>query len=136
MYTKSSFYKLLDAVLITGSGNSAGNTTELYQPASGVSCSMGTLPVSRSLHTLESTGLMCGGYGAENSCLQWSPDTGTWEYLLTLDIGRHYHVSWTPDTGIGTYLIGGFDDEMEMTTTLIKPDGTQEPGFPLQYDTK
>ena len=120
-----------DAVLITGSGNSAGNTTELYQPSSGVSCSVGTLPVSRSLHTLESSGLMCGGYGAETSCLHWSPDTGIWEETLSLDVGRYLHVSWTP--GTDTYLMGGYTSNR--TTTLIKPDGTQEPGFDLKYDT-
>lgn len=119
------------AVLITGSGNSAGNTTELYQPSSGVSCSVGTLPMSRSLHTLESSGLMCGGYGAENSCLHWSPDTGIWEETLSLDVGRYLHVSWTP--GTDTFLMGGYTSNR--TTTLIKPDGTQEPGFDLKYDT-
>ena len=43
-------------------------------------------------------------------------------------------MSWTPSSGSGTYLIGGRDSKR--TTTLIKPDGTQEPGFPLKYDTK
>ena len=68
------------------------------------------------------------------NCIQWSPDTGTWEELLTLDVGRWTHVSWTPNTGIGTYLMGGgYYDEGRKTTTLIRPDGTQEPGFPLKY---
>ena len=69
-----------------------------------------------------------------DSCIQWSPDTGTWEEVLTLDVEREYHVSWTPGTGIGTYLMGGYPSNS--TTTLIKTDGTQEPAFPLKYETK
>jgi len=103
-------------------------------PSTNVSCSLPQLPDGRYRHTLESSGLLCGGWYTEDSCLQWSPDTGSWEYLLTLDVSRSDHVSWTPGPDIGTYLMGG--RVSERTTTLIKPDGTQEPGFPLQYDTK
>ena len=83
---------------------------------------------------MDSSGLICGG--ADNNwdtCIQWSPDTGTWEEILSLDIRRYGHVSWTPNTGIGTYLLGG--GYSEGTTTLIRPNGTQEAGFPLKYDT-
>ena len=126
-----------DAVLITGSSNgySPCDTAELYVPSSGVSCSLPQLPEDRAWHSAESSGLLCGGYGTRN-CLQWSPDTGSWEEeLLYLDTGRYQHVSWTPGNGVGTYLMGGYETEMEKTSTLIKPDGTQEPGFSLQYDT-
>ena len=45
-------------------------------------------------------------------------------------------MSWTPSSGIGTYLVGGYaySNSAKRTTTLIKPDGTQEPGFSLKYD--
>ena len=76
---------------------------------------------------------MFGGYGTEDSCLQWSPDTGSWEELLTLDVGRYLHSSWTPYNGLGTYLMGGFTSNM--TSTLIKSDNSQEPGFQLKYET-
>ena len=86
-------------------------------------------------HTVESSGLVCGGGDTEYSCLQWSPDIGTWEKLeLTLDKEKNEHVSWTPSTDIGTYLMGGFSSDSTRETTLIKPDGTQETGFPLKYD--
>ena len=78
---------------------------------------------------------MCGGEVTDDSCLKWSPDTGTWEELLTLDVGRSRHVSWTPGPDIGTYLMGSDYSETRRTTTLIKLDGTQEPGFPLKYTT-
>ena len=71
-----------------------------------------------------------------DSCLKWSPDNGTWEELLHLETQRFHHVSWTPDTETGTYLMGGHGSDSKRTTILLKPDGTQEPGFPLKYDTR
>ena len=141
---KTSFYNQVnkinyfpDAVLITGQPYS--DTAELYVPSSGVSCSLPPLPDTRYGHTVENTGLLCGGYGieVEDTCLQWSPDTGTWEELLTFDniqLGRADHVSWTPGPDLGTYLMGGAKDGM--STTWIKPDGTHDTGFPLKYDTE
>ena len=78
---------------------------------------------------------MCGGYYTSYSCLQWSSVNGTWEEYLTLDVGRRLHVSWTPDPDIGTYLMGG-EWEAGTTTTLIKQDRSQEPGFSLKYHTE
>ena len=57
-----------------------------------------------------------------------------------VDALRESHVSWTPSSGIGTYLMGGegqWDSgDSRRTTTLVTPDGTQEPGpgFTLKYD--
>ena len=124
----------LDAVLITGSLYSPRDTAELYLPSSGVSCSLPQLPDERWDHTMESSGLLCGGGGTRDTCLQWSPDTGSWEKLITLDNGRYWHVTWTPGTDTGTYLMGGGNGNGR-TITLIRPDGTQELGFPLQYNT-
>ena len=85
----------------------------------------------------DSLGLICGGdyddiNNTKESCLRWRSDSGSWEKYLTLNIWRAYHASWTPSNGIGTYLMGGVYSNR--TTTLIKPNGTQEPGFPLKYD--
>ena len=69
------------------------------------------------------------------SCLQWTPDSGTWEAAVTLNIRRAAHVSWTPSGGnTGTYLMGGYYSESMRTTTLITNDGSQDQGFPLKYD--
>ena len=126
-----------DGVLIAGSGGDGGDTVELYVPSSGVSCSLPKLPVNGIRyqdHTLENTGLICGGADTSNFCLQWSPDTGSWEEGLLLGIERAFHVSWTPaPTYLGTFLMGGARSERK--TTLINYDGTQEAAFPLKYDT-
>ena len=141
---------MTDAVLITGDHkySNASNTAELYLPSSGLSCSLPSLPDYRYSHSVESTGLLCSGENKDyddhdgneksflDTCLQWRPDTGKWEEALTLSVGRYWHVSWTPSSGIGTYLMGGDDSASWRTTTLIKPDGTQEPGFPLKYRTE
>lgn len=111
-------------------------TAELYVPSSGVLCSLPQLPDKRWIHTMESSGLLCGGLYTKDSCVQWSPANGTWNKLLTMDDERYSHVSWTPSTGNGTYLIGGIYSRTRKTTTLIRPDGTQDPGFPLKYVTE
>ena len=78
--------------------------------------------------------LLCGGQDptTRDTCLHWSSVTGSWEESLTLDVKRFYHASWTPDPDLGTYLMGGANSEAGRTTTLIKKDGSQEPGFPLK----
>ena len=125
---------MIDAVLITGGWGSAGNTSELFLPSSGLSCSLPQLPNYIGGHSVESTGLLCGGEGSEDSCLKWRPDNGTWEEYLTMKVRRRYHASWTPSSGSGTYLIGG---KNRVTATLIKPDGTQEQtSFRIKYSVK
>ena len=120
-------------VLITGGDSAAGNTAELYVPSSGASCTLPSLPDYREEHTVSEGGLLCGGRNTRDSCLMWSPDSGTWEEAITLDVRRYDHVSWTPSSGNnGTYLMGG--GYSERTTTLINNDGSQEPGFLLKYD--
>ena len=123
-----------DGVLITGSDNVPWDTAELYLPSARFSCSLPKLPDYRDSHTLESSGLVCGGWHTSDTCLQWSHGSWSWEEELHLDTKRDGHVSWTPDTDICTYLIGGYPSYN--TTTLIRQDGTQGPGFPLQYDTE
>ena len=111
---------------------------ELYVPSSGVSCTLPSLPEYRDDHTVSEGGLICGGVGGmytdtEDSCIQWSPDSGTWEVALNLDVKRYSHVSWTLRNGTtSTYLMGG--GYSWRTTTLMK-NGSQEPGFQLKYDT-
>ena len=140
MKSNSNIFFLV-AVLSTGNylGNNPDNkkTTELYLPSSGLSCKLPSMPDARYGHTVESTGLICGGYptaahSQDSSCLMWNK--GSWEEYLTLKVKRRKHVSWTPGSGIGTYLIGG--EESPSTTTLIAPNGTQQENpFTLKYGT-
>ena len=132
--TKSAPPPAPPAVLITGGYRE--KTAELFLPSTGTSCALPNLPELRYYHSADNN-ILCGGSTNYNgNCLQWSPDTGTWEELLTLDVGRTYHVSWTPASGTGTYLIGGYGSDIDMTTTLITPEGGQEIGFLLKYRTE
>ena len=86
------------------------------------------------MHTQDNN-LLCGGYFTRDTCLQWNSVNATWEELLTLDVKRFAHVSWTPDPDIGTYLMGGQGSvSATSTTTHVKLDGNEEPGFSLKYD--
>ena len=125
------FDLILVAVLITG--GAGGATAELFLPSVGTSCVLPPLPDPRRRHTVDNN-IICGGIDTRDTCMKWSPDTGSWEALLTLDIDRYEHVTWTPRHGRGTYLMGG--EHSPETSTLIKDDGTQEPAFPLKYSTK
>ena len=123
-------------MLITGGHNSEGelNSVEMYLPSSaGLSCRLPQIMNRRNVHSQESD-IICGG--SINTCNRWNSDTGLWEDLLTLEIERMGHVSWAPDLELGIYLIGGYGDASKRSTTLIKPDWTQEPGFNLIYDTE
>ena len=123
---------ILVAVLITGGdgGDIAG--AELFLPSGGTSCVLPSLPDILTRHTVDNK-LICGGFYTKDTCLKWSRDTGSWEKLLTLEVGRRSHVTWTPQHGRGTYLMGG--DLSSKTSTLIKNDGTQEQAFQLKYST-
>ena len=129
------------AVLITG-GNVdllsvlLGETAELYHPSSGNICTLPKLPHRRSDHTQNSDGLLCGGYEGRHiadGCIQWN--TGTWVTTTILDVKRDRHLAWNRGNK-GTYLMGNWVEENSLTTTLIKPDGTQEEGFRLKYDVR
>ena len=130
---------ILAAILITGGHNTGvGGTVELFLPSSNVSCRLPQLPDSREFHSLD-TNLLCGGgggSGTSQSCLEWSLVQGMWSESHTLSVTRAYHVSWTPGADIGTYLMGGYTGESQASSTLLKPDGSQETGFPLRYDTR
>ena len=111
-------------------------------PSTGKSCVLPILPDYVS-HQTANKNLLCGGTSTSDSCIEWNPEWnpyyGNWQTSFNLDVGRYSHVSWTPNSGIGTYLMGGKNSDNTptlRTTTLIKPDGTQEDGFTLRYDTK
>ena len=87
------------ALLITG--GSGLDTAELYLPSLGTSCSLPSLPKVTYDHTVDND-IVCGGSLTSDSCLKWSPSSGSWEDMLTLDIERYRHVSWTLGSGVGT----------------------------------
>ena len=109
---------------------------EIYNPVTSKSCSLPQLPEAIYYHSQDG-GLACGGYKEAssmlNSCVKWSPASGTWIKSHTLRHPRGGHVSWA--TASGVYLIGGYHTESIRTSEKVKLDGSVEEGFRLEYDT-
>jgi len=125
----------VEGILISGGGLKGGamrTSVELFNPVTGLTCSLPDLPDNRNWHSM--SGLtICGGDDMDkgidkslNSCLVFSQ--GEWSAGPALAQGRRYHCSWVPQEGT-TLLMGGYDTDM--TTELVG----QGPSFPLKYDT-
>ena len=131
------FIHFLPVILITGgwnkeTGGSVLTSAEIYNPATGESCSLPELPEERHYHS-QNGGLACGGKnrmstGWYEDCVEWSPASGSW---IRHDIRekRIGHVSWASASGV--WLIGG-------TFSLRSSEkvGSQDEGFDLKYDTR
>ena len=121
-------------VLITGGYQSGGgHTVQIFNPITKKSCSLPELPEDRHHHS-EDGGLLCGGPASTNTsdtCVQWSPTSGTWNHSHTLTQWRYGHVSWATPSGV--YLIGGVYNSR--TSERVKLDGSVEEGFSLKNNT-
>ena len=107
-------------------------TAEIFNPLTNTSCSLPQLPIGRH-NQRQGNYVACGGGegSTQNTCVKWSPDSGTWAQSHTLRQRRFYHVSWT--TASGVYLIGG--NRSPRTSEIVKEDGTVEESFVLKYKT-
>ena len=125
----------MQVILITGGYKGSGELATIYNRAS-TSCKVASLPEERFYHTQHEDKICGGGWdNTMKTCIQWKKDEAKWVTANTFPVARINHVSWT--TNIGTYLIGGDgQDGSELTTTLVKDDGTSEEGFPLEYKTR
>ena len=116
---------------------------EMFVPSSGATCQLGDLPDRRRFHTLEG-GLLCGGGVSMfppwphtlGNCLTLNTTTGKWHESHNLTRHRGYHVSWSHDQDV--ILIGGYQGfslSSSRTSELVRPDGTVQEMFALQYRT-
>ena len=122
------------AVLITGGYTKEGwlKSAEIYLPESNSGCSLPELPSKSSSHTQDGN-LACGGaLDTSKKCFKWTD--GSWTQSHSLIGSRYGHVSWA--TASGVYLMGGWNTESEMTSELVKEDGSVEEGFGLKYKTE
>ena len=129
-----------EGILVTGGG---GKSVEMFVPSSGSTCLLGDLPDRRRFHTLEG-GLLCGGGVAMfppwpdtlGNCLTLDTTTGKWHESHNLTRHRGYHVSWSLHQDV--ILIGGYQGfslSSSRTSELVRPDGTVQEMFALQYRT-
>ena len=104
-------------------------------------CSLPSLPVPRSHHTMDSVGgvlTVCGGQDRDDSeetasaCLQL--EGGVWRKVCSTQQRRSYHCSWLSARGL--VLLGGVLSPN--TTEVVLPSSLGSrlpgPGFPLAHD--
>jgi len=105
-------------------------SVEVFDPHTGLSCSLSTLPERRYRHTMD-TSYICGGESrGDTNCLHLV--NGQWTEGNTLVEKRREHCSWETEDGI--LLMGGFDSPT--TSEIVNIDGGQGgPAFDLKYRT-
>ena len=123
-------------VLITGGFRSGEQrSAEIFNPVTKTGCTLPQLPEGegRSSHSQDG-GLLCGGNSptALNTCVKWSPASGTWTKSHSLKQRRRHHVSWA--TASGVYLIGS--DFSNIRSEKVKMDGSVEESFGLKHRTR
>ena len=126
----------MPVILITGGYKGSGELATIYNAESSTSCKVTSLPEERFYHTAHGDKVCGGGWdNTMKTCIQWQKDEAKWVTSNTFGVARINHVSWTTDAG--TYLIGGNgQDGSELTTTLVKDDGTSADGFQLEHRTR
>ena len=119
----------IPGILMTG-GSGAYTSVELFNPTTGQSCELPSLPDNRLYHTSAGLEICGGGYGTWTSCITFS--SGEWVASHHLVEERSDHCSW--DTEEGTILLGGV---YSSTTTETVKQGVSDgmAGFTLQYRT-
>ena len=130
----SLLFLFIPVVLIKGGNGSAKRIAEIYNPITKTSCSLPNLPEWRHRHTQDGN-LLCGGGGSSttiNTCVKWSPGSGTWTQSHTLKGKRADHLSWP--TASGVYLIGSVYYDSSKTSEKVKLDGSVDEGFSLKLN--
>jgi len=120
-----------EGILISG-GDSYGSV-EVFNPTTGQSCELPSLPYQRFRHTMDGM-TICGGVSDDNgnTCLTFS--SGQWVNSHTLTQDRSDHCSWSTSDGI--VLLGGdMWDSQTTTETVRQGELDSQPGFTLQYRT-
>jgi len=119
-------FSTTEGIIISGgSGNLA--SVEVFDPSSGLSCSLPALPNDRWGHTMNSL-LICGGGGT--NCLSFT--SGQWITSHNLLGKRYGHTSWQTEQGL-VLMGGGINSD---TSEIVPTDGGQGgPSFAMQYST-
>merc|ERR1711892_86247 len=109
------------------SGGDGDLSVEGFDPSSGESCYLPSLPDSTYGHTMSNL-LICGGGGDLQTCLSFI--SGKWIPSISLVEERVFHSSW--ETGQGLVLLGGYSSLN--TSEIVNTEGDQgESAFGLQF---
>merc|ERR1712142_613679 len=119
-------------ILISG-GKYSEESVEVFDPSTGQSCALPSLPDRRVAHSSNNLTL-CGGYYAMTSCITFS--SGEWVTSHTLVKERYFHSSWDARDG-RILLLGGGNQLTDTTTeTITQGQVDSQPGFTLQHWTR
>jgi len=129
-----------EGIIISGgyglSAEYASSSVEVFDPTTGQSCELPSLPVDRHGHTMDGL-TICGGMDiasltgttdTNTTCITFS--SGEWVTSHSLAEVRLYHSSWA--TAEGIMLVGGFLHE-NTTEIVTEAEYDGEPSFDLQY---
>merc|ERR1712013_734083 len=119
-----------EGILISGGDDSS---VEVFNPTTGQSCELPSLPYQRSGHTMDGM-TVCGGVftGNGNTCITFS--SGEWVNSHALAQDRSDHCSWSTRDGI--MLLGGDMWDSQTTTETVRlGEFDSQLGFTLQYRT-
>jgi len=113
-----------------GDGSGAGTSVEVYDPLTGLSCLLPSLPDARIYHTMNNL-FICGGTYTKDTCITLVSDQ--WEVSHDLEHQRMVHSSWW--VGEKIILMGG--GNMPTTSEVIPLDGGEGgEGWNMHYDTR
>ena len=110
------FSFLEEAVLIVAGADPSYNPvtdSEVFFPKTGKGCIVQKFeflsgPSNPTLNTIGDTTILCGGYGNEEECYQFTPNSATvWTKYADLKKERWGHIAWESSQGL--VLMGGYN---------------------------
>jgi len=128
-----------EGIIISGGsdwyGNSIETSVEVFNPITGQSCLLPSLPLGLFGHTMHEL-TVCGGrydvdgytWDTRDTCITLS--SGEWVTSHALISHRYTHCSWSTSSGV--MLLGGDDFGAEITETVREGEYYSQPGFTLQ----
>ena len=119
----------ISGILLSG-GKGSGTSVEVFNPITGNSCVLPSLPAERWGHTMDSN-TICGGENTRTTCTTLT--SGQWVTSQVLSKERRDHCSWCTSTGI--ILLGGHYS-LTSTETVIQTEYDTVPGFTMQNQTE
>ena len=110
----------------------AASSAEIFLPHSGLHCQLPEVAGQRfAAHTADNLTL-CGGDFTRTFCVSLTPQG--WLNTSHLVRDRFYHSAWASPSGLR--LLGSAVLANLKTTELLRPDGSSEESFTLQYNTE
>ena len=122
----------MPGILISG-GQYSSDSVEVFNPSTGDSCVLPSLPDERNGHTMNNM-TICGGYYSTSTCITFT--SGVWVTSHVLVQDRYAHSSWGTKDG-DIMILGGGNQATDTTTETITPgDYDSQPGFTLHTWTR